>query len=59
MKPRAAELAQSAPMASTLAMSKALTILPATPILIRSRRAGPDQGVVREQQPLAHRRADM
>jgi len=37
MKPRA-ELAQSAPMASTLAMSKALTILPLAPSLILSRR---------------------
>jgi hypothetical protein len=42
MKPRAA-LAQSAPMARTLAISKAETILPATPSLIRSRRPAPTE----------------
>ncbi|MNE41572.1 hypothetical protein D3C80_1356510 [compost metagenome] len=40
MKPRA-ELTQSAPMASTLAMSKALTILPAAPMRMLERRFRP------------------
>ena len=40
MKPRA-ELAQSAPVARTLAISKALTILPLAPTLILSRRLRP------------------
>ena len=58
MKPRA-ELHQSAPSAMTRAMSKALTILPAAPSLMRSRAVDADQRVVHEVQSFAHRHADM
>ncbi|MOA12179.1 hypothetical protein D3C78_1321520 [compost metagenome] len=50
MKPRA-ELAQSAPMASTLAMSKALTILPLAPRRILSRRLRPTRVLCTNSRP--------
>ncbi len=50
MKPRA-ELAQSAPMARTLAMSKALTILPLAPSLILSRRFRPTRVLCTNSRP--------
>ena len=58
MKPRAA-LHQSAPSAMARAMSKAVTILPAAPMLDAVARADADQRVVHEIEALAQRHADM
>ena len=58
MKPRAA-LHQSAPSAIARAMSKALTILPAAADADALAHADADQGVVHEDQALAHRHAEM
>ena len=58
MKPRPA-LVQSAPSASRLAMSNALTTLPAAPIRMSSRNPGSDERVVDEEQALAQWYSDM
>ena len=50
MKPRA-ELAQSAPSASTQAMSNALTILPLVPSRIRSRTPAPTSALCTNSRP--------